>query len=293
MAIIQKIVPFLWFDHQAEEAIQLYTTVFPDSQIQQLVRNGDAVLTASFTLHGQSFVALNGGPMFKFNPSISFYTICESETESDEVWQKLSEGGSVLMPYNKYPWSEKYGWLVDRYGVSWQITVGKIADLGQKFTPALMFTGEQHGRAEEALNYYSSIFKNSGTQLISRYPAGGRDPEGTINHAQFRLEKQMFIVMDSAMEHPFQFNEALSLVISCDTQAEIDFFWDKLTADGGVESQCGWVKDKFGVSWQIVPPVLSQLLGDANVQKSQQVMQAMLKMRKLDIALLQQAYDHE
>ncbi|MBC7777035.1 MAG: VOC family protein [Phycisphaerae bacterium] len=293
LAEAQKITPFLWFDHQAEEAVNLYTAIFPNSKITSIVKlpNG-AVMTAGFELGGQKFAALNGGPMFKINPSISFYVVCETETEVDTAWQKLSEGGSVMMPLDKYPWSEKYGWVQDRFGLSWQLSLGKLSDVGQKFTPSLMFVGEQHGRAEEAMNFYSSVFKNTGVDGILRYAAGESDPtEGTVKHAQFKLEGQKFMAMDSSAAHQFQFNEALSFVINCDTQEEIDYFWDKMTTEGGAESQCGWLKDKFGVSWQVVPPILSQLLGDPDPAKSQRVMQAMMQMKKLDIAVLKQAYE--
>lgn len=288
---MKKITPFLWFDNQAEEAVKLYVSAFPNSSVGNVVRNGAAVLTTSFSLNGQSFVALNGGPQYKFTPAISFYTICETEAEIDVAWQKLLVGGQVLMPLNKYEWSEKYGWLADQYGVSWQITLGKIKDLGQQFTPAFMFTGEQQGKAEEAINFYVSLFERSSIKLISRYKAGGIDPEGTISHAQFFLDGQAFIAMDSAMQHGFQFNEAISFVINCDTQADIDYFWNTIIADGGKEGQCGWLKDKYGISWQVVPPVLGKLLGDPNPAKSQSVMQAMLQMKKLDIEALKVAYE--
>ncbi len=287
----QKITPFLWFDTQAEEAVNLYTSVFPDSAVTSMLRlpNG-AVLTAGFQLGGQKFAALNGGPMYKLNPSISFYVVCETEAELDNAWQKLSEGGLVMMPLDKYPWSEKYGWVQDRFGLSWQLALGKLAEVGQKFTPSLMFVGTQHGRAEEAINLYTSIFKDSDVDGILRYAAGEPDPaEGTVKHAQFKLDAQKFMVMDSSGAHAFQFNEALSFVINCETQEEVDYYWNKLTADGGAESQCGWLKDKFGVSWQVVPSILSKLLGDPDAGKSQRAMQAMLKMKKLDIAALKQA----
>lgn len=289
----EKITPFLWFDRQAEEAVKLYTSIFADSAMNQVVRNGDAVLTVGFTLGGQHFAALNGGPMFKLNPSISFFVVCETEAEADAVWATLLKDGEVMMPYDKYEWSEKYGWLNDRYGVSWQISFGKIADVGQKFTPTLMFTGEQQGRAEEAINFYTSLFKDSSVSGILRYGPKDSDPDGTIKHAQFKLDGQVFMAMDSAMPHAFQFNEALSFVINCDTQAEIDYYWNKLTADGGAESMCGWLKDKFGVSWQVVPPVLSQMLGSPDAAKSQRVMEAMMQMKKLDIGVLKAAFEGE
>lgn len=293
LAEAQKITPFLWFDDRIEEALNLYTSIFPNSKIGNVMRNGDTVFTADFSLDGQRFAALNGGPRFQFNPSISFFVVCETEAEVDTAWQKLSEGGSVMMPLDKYPWSEKYGWLQDRYGLSWQLSLGKMADVGQKFTPSLLFVGEQQGRAEEALNLYTSIFKNSKIDGISRYGAGGHGKEGTVEHAQFSLDGQKFMVMDSDMAHPFQFNEAVSFVVNCDTQEEIDYFWNALTSDGGQESQCAWLKDKFGVSWQVVPTVLMKYLKDPNPVKANNVMQAMLKMTKIDIAGLQKAYDSE
>ncbi len=287
----QMITPFLWFDHQAEEAVNLYTAIFPDSGVGKVVHNGEAVLTVGFSLGGQSFVAMNGGPHFKLNPSISIYVVCETEAEVDLAWQALSVGGQVMMSLDKYPWSDKYGWLNDRYGVSWQISLGKISDVGQKFTPVLMFVGAQQGRAEEAMNFYASLFKNSGILGVLRYGAGGQDPEGTIQHAQFKLAGQVFMAMDSAMAHAFQFNEAFSFVINCETQEKIDHYWSMLTADGGEESRCGWLKDKFGVSWQVVPPVLMELIGSPDAAKSQRAMQAMMQMKKLDIAVLKAAFE--
>ncbi|MEI6408303.1 MAG: VOC family protein, partial [Bacteroidota bacterium] len=187
----QTITPFLWFDKEAEEATLFYTSLFSNSKVHSIMRNGDVVFTTGFTLAGQFFAALNGGPMYKINPSISLYTICESEAEIDVLWEKLIDGGSALMPLGAYPWNAKYGWLQDRYGLNWQLTLGKVAEMGQKITPALMFTGAQHGKAESAINFYSGIFKHPYTKLLSRYAAGGQDPEGTINHAQFSLDGQM------------------------------------------------------------------------------------------------------
>jgi predicted 3-demethylubiquinone-9 3-methyltransferase (glyoxalase superfamily) len=285
-----KISPFLWFDHQAEAAANFYVSVFPGSEIRKVIRQGEAVFTVDFSLAGQRFSALNGGPMFQINPSISFFVVCETESEIDAAWQKLSEGGAELMPLNKYDWSEKYGWVQDRFGLSWQLSLGKIADTGgQKFTPSLLFVGEQSGRAEDAVHFYTSVFKNADITGILKYGPGEALPEGVVKHAQFSLERLTFMIMDGGTGHPFQFNEALSFVVSCDTQEEIDYYWSMLTAGGGQESQCGWLKDKFGVSWQIVPPILIQYLNDPDPQKAGAVMQAMLKMRKIDIGELERA----
>ena len=288
----QKITPNLWFDQQAEEAVTFYTSVFKDASIRHISRYGKegfdihgmpegTVLTVDFQLAGHNFVALNGGPNFRLNPSISFYVTCETEAETNEVWNRLADGGEVLMPIDKYDWSELYGWLQDRYGVSWQISLGKLEDVGFTFCPSLLFTGRQFGRAEEAVHFYTSVFKPSGITGIMKNPA-----DGSVIHAQFNLHGQTFMVMDSSLEHNFEFNEAVSHIIHCDNQNEVDYYWEKLS-EGGELQQCGWLKDKFGVSWQVVPRVLNELLKDKS--KAPRVMDALLKMVKLDIAKLQEA----
>lgn len=199
------------------------------------------------------------------------------------AWKILSKDGTVLMPVDNYAWSKKYGWVQDRFGVNWQLSFSDSAIANQKITPALMFTGENSGKAEEAIKYYTSLFEESGVVMISRYKKTDNDIEGNVNHAQFTLNKQLFMAMDSSMMHKFSFNEGISFVVECDSQKEIDFFWDNLT-EGGKESQCGWLKDKYGVSWQIIPSILNELMSDIN--KSERVMNAFLKMKKFDIEKL-------
>ena len=286
--IMQRITPFLWFDGEAEEAAKFYTTIFQNSKMGNIFRQGDKALTVAFTLDGQEHTALNGGPMFKINPSISIFATCETAAEADAVWEKMVDGGQVMMPLDKYPWSEKFGWLQDRYGVSWQILVGHPANAGHRFSPCLMFTGAQHGRTEEAINFYTTVFKNSSIGGIARYEAGEGDPAvGTVKHAEFFLDGNLFMALDSSLAQGFQFNEAFSLLVNCDGQAEVDYFSEKLIADGGVEGQCGWLKDKFGVSWQVIPAELFKLLADP--ARAQRAMSAMMLMRKIDIEKLRQA----
>ncbi len=184
----------------------------------------------------------------------------------EKAWNKLSEGGKVMMPLNTYPWSEKYGWCQDKFGVSWQLMMDK--NQGAPTVPCLMFTQHNSGKAAKAMELYTSLFKNSGIKQVSKYEKGEPDVEGYIKHAQFTLDGQLFACMDSSGPHDFTFSEAISLFISCQTQEEIDYFWKKLTANGGQESMCGWVKDPFGVSWQIVPPILGELLGSRRQRKS-------------------------
>lgn len=293
----------LWFDNQAEEAARFYTSVFPDSKMGDLMLYGKegfeihggregTVMVAEFELCGEKFVAINGGPLFTFNPSISYFFVTESLNEADKIWNTLLEGGSVMMPYQQYDWSEKYGWLKDRYGLSWQIAFGKISDVGQRVTHSLLFVGDQCGRAEEAIRFYTSIFKDASVKGIMKHPARGDEPEGNVAHAQFTLNGQQFMIMESALkEHDFKFNEAVSIIINCDTQEQIDYYWNKLTSDGGKESNCGWLKDKFGVSWQVDSVELNKMLKDPDKQKSGRVTNAFLKMHKFDIAKLRAAFN--
>jgi predicted 3-demethylubiquinone-9 3-methyltransferase (glyoxalase superfamily) len=298
---MNKITPCLWFDDNAEEALSFYTSIFSNSEILQVSRYNEeaakasgrpagSVLMMAFRLEGQKFTALNGGPHFKINPSISFFVTCYTETEIDKLWKQLSSGGSVLMDLQKYEWSEKYGWLQDRFGVAWQLYLGNKNEVGQTITPSLLFTGRQHGRTEEAVRFYTSVFKDSNIVEILRYEAGEIEPEGTVKHAQYSLNGNVFMAMDSSLDHPFSFNEAVSFVVDCKDQDEVDYYWNELTV-GGEESQCAWLKDKFGVSWQIVPKILIEMLSDKDSSKAQRVMMAMLRMKKIIINDLKKAYN--
>lgn len=297
---MSKITPNLWFDDQAEEAARFYTSLFEDSKVGHVARYNKAAAEAAsmpegsamivtFQLAGQEFVGLNGGPHFKFTPAISFFVTLHTGAEVDALWEKLAAGGTPLMPLQAYEWSDKYGWLNDRYGLSWQIALGRFEEVDQTITPSLLFVGKQHGRAEEALRFYTMVFKNADITDILRYGAEGNEPEGTVQHAQFSLEGQTFMAMDSSLAHDFTFNEAISFIVNCESQEEVDYFWDKLSAHAEAE-QCGWLKDQFEVSWQIVPTVVPKLLNDPDPHKSQRVMQAVLQMKKIDIATLEQIH---
>ena len=275
--------PCLWFDGNANEAATFYCAIFNNSRVTI-----DTPMVVNFELGGQKFMALNGGSRFKPNPSISFFVVCQTEKEVDDTWEKLSEQGMVLMALDKYPWSERYGWIQDRFGISWQLSFGKLEDVGQKFSPTLMFTGKYAGKAEEAIRFYTSVFSGSSVTGILKYTANDDDIEGTVKHAQFRLKDQVFMAMDSSIAHPFEFNEGISLVAECENQEEIDYYWDKLTKNGE-ESRCGWLKDQYGVSWQIIPAILSKLMSDQ--KKFPAVMNAVLEMKKLSIEPLMQAYE--
>ena len=274
-----KIYPCLWFDGQAKAAAEFYCSVFGDGKITT-----DSGMVVNFELSGQKFMGLNGGPQFKINPSISFYVVCQSEAEIDSTWAQLSSGGMVMMPIGKYAWSEKYGWLQDQYGVSWQLTLGKMEDVGQKFTPLILFANEKFGKAEAAINAYSILFPESSLVGIARFEEGEPTP-GLIKHAQFKLHNQVFMVMDAPGTHAFNFNEGVSLVVDCQGQEEVDHYWNGFT-DKGEESMCAWLKDEFGVSWQIVPRELMHALSDPDPDAAQYAMNALLQMKKIDISKL-------
>lgn len=155
----------------------------------------------------------------------------------------------------------------------------------QKITPFLWFDGQ----AEEAIKLYTGIFKHSKILSMSYWAEGSPFPKGQVMAASFELDGQVFYAFDAGPQ--FKFTEAISLFVDCQTQEEIDHYWTKLTADGGSESMCGWLKDKFGLSWQIVPTNLVKMIGDPDPEKAGRTMQAMMQMRKLDIATLQKAYD--
>jgi predicted 3-demethylubiquinone-9 3-methyltransferase (glyoxalase superfamily) len=154
----------------------------------------------------------------------------------------------------------------------------------QKITPFLWFDDQ----AEEAMKFYVSIFKHSKVLGVARYGETGPGPKGTVMTARFQLEGQEFVALNGGPQ--FKFTEAISFLVNCETQEEVDYFWEKLS-DGGEKSRCGWLKDKFGLSWQVVPTVLSEMLQDKNAQKSQRVMKAMLQMDKIDIQGLKRAYE--
>jgi predicted 3-demethylubiquinone-9 3-methyltransferase (glyoxalase superfamily) len=300
---MQKITPHLWFDRQAKEAAAFYRSAFGSAESRA---RGESRIKHASTIHGtpsgsvdiltidllgQEFVLISAGPYFKFTPAVSFLVACRRKDEVEALWRKLSVGGTPLMELGEYPFSEKYGWLQDRYGLSWQVMFFGEREIRQRIVPTLMFVGELCGKAEEAIAFYASVFQDSGVGDILRY---GKDEkpnrEGTIKHAAFRLEGQEFAAMDSALQHDYSFNEAISFLVHCDSQREIDHYWNRLSADPTAE-QCGWLKDRYTLSWQIVPAAMDEMLKDGDRKKAQRVTEAFLKMKKLDIAALQRAFE--
>jgi predicted 3-demethylubiquinone-9 3-methyltransferase (glyoxalase superfamily) len=301
---MQKIDPFLWFDNQAEEAVNYYISAFSSvfntagrdkkSNILNTSRYGDAgpgpaggVMIQTFQLIGHEIIALNGGPNkdFIFNKSISFFVNCKTDEEINKLFQVLSFGGEILMPLDKYPFSEKFVWFNDMQNISWQLNK---AEYEPKITPLLWF----EDKAEEAMNYYCSVFsgivgKGTGIKHISRFGENENGPIGKVKHATFTINGQEFMAMDSNKE---RFSPAISFLVNCETQKEVDVLWEKLSK-GGQTSQCGWLTDQFGVTWQIFPIILGKLMSDPDKEKSQRVMKAMLKMTKLESEVLKKAYE--
>ncbi|MDP3644098.1 MAG: VOC family protein [Bacteroidota bacterium] len=269
--------PCLWFDGQAKAAADFYCSIFTNSKI-----TASTPMVVTFELNGNKLMGLNGGPMFKMNPSISLFVTCKSVSETNAIWARLIDGGSALMPLDQYPWSERYGWLQDKFGMTWQISVATNDDAELKIKPSMLFTGSQFGRAGEAIQFYSSVFDHSSTEMLVLYPAEDQHA-GKVMYSEFKLNQYNLIAMDGPGVHDFSFNEAVSFVVECETQEEIDYYWTKLT-EGGQESMCGWLKDKFNVSWQIVPKIIVSLM--SYPEKVPKVMQAVLNMKKLDIETL-------
>jgi predicted 3-demethylubiquinone-9 3-methyltransferase (glyoxalase superfamily) len=302
--LAQPITPHLWFDKKAKEAATFYCSVFPDSNIAYTTTlrhtpSGDCDVV-SFTLWGQPFMAISAGPYFQFNPSISFIVNFDPSREKnaremiDEVWNRLSAGGEALMPLGKYPFSERYGWIRDQHGVSWQLILSNPeGEPRPTIVPSLTFTGKNCGKAEEAREFYVSVFRNSRPGTLFRYGPGQEpDKEGTVMFTDFMLENTWFAAMDSAKGAAYNFNESISFVVCCRTQEQIDDYWDKLSAVPEAE-QCGWLKDKYGVSWQIVPAALNEMLTEGTPEQRDRVTQTLLKMKKLDLAKLQNAFAGE
>jgi predicted 3-demethylubiquinone-9 3-methyltransferase (glyoxalase superfamily) len=277
------------------EAAEFYASTLPDSKVTDVTTIPDTpsgdVDVVSFRLWDQPFMAISAGPLFSFNPSVSFLVSCATIEEVDRLWAALAEGGTALMPLDSYPFSERYGWTEDRYGLSWQIMHAGGRESGPPITPTLMFVGDVCGKAEEAIGFYTSVFPDSKAGDVLRYAAGGApDAEGTVKYADFCLGPQRFAAMDSASAHEFGFNEAISFMVGCDSQAEIDRYWDILSAVPEAE-QCGWLKDRYGLSWQVVPSALDEMLRTGTKDQVARVTAAFLDMKKFDLAALQRAYD--
>jgi predicted 3-demethylubiquinone-9 3-methyltransferase (glyoxalase superfamily) len=296
---MQKITPFLWFDKDSDEAMKFYASIFDNSKIVDvnyypsgytegpLAGMEGKVINGIFELSGQRFMCLDGGPIFKFNPSTGFFVNCETAEDVERYYSKLVEGGNVMMPLDKYPFSEKFAWISDKYGVSWQMNIGKKPKL---ISNAIMFVGDKFGVCEEAINYYAGVFKDSKIETVSYYAEGEGDKVGKVKYSSFTLAGEQFVAMESSIDHKFEVGGAISFYIACADQAEVDYFWEKLSHTPEAE-QCGWAKDRYGISWQIVPKALEETVGGKDPAGSKRAMDAMMQMKKLDAQKLWDAYN--
>jgi predicted 3-demethylubiquinone-9 3-methyltransferase (glyoxalase superfamily) len=309
----QKIVPHLWYNTQAKEAAEFYASVFSaqggsasgglNSKVTGVTQlhdtpSGDAEIV-TFEVMGYTFMAISAGPLFAFNPSISFFVNFDpshmeaAEEKLNEAWAKLTDGGKVLMELGEYPFSNWYGWIQDKYGLSWQlILTDPKGEERPMIVPSLLFVKNKNGKAKEARDFYLSVFRNAKEGAIAYYEEDTQfgQKKGDVMFSDFKLEDVWIAAMDGGDPHDFDFNEAISLMVYCDTQEEIDYYWEKLSADPKAE-QCGWLKDKYGVSWQIVPTAMDDMMQNGTPEQIARVTQAFLKMKKFDIVELQKAYD--
>lgn len=277
----KNIYPCIWMNGTANAAVNLYKSAFSNTIIL-----ADTPMVKMLGFGNQKLMLLDGGPHYQPNPSVSLYVVFETEEQIKQAFEMLSVDGKILMPYNTYPWSKKYVWLEDKFGVSWQLSFAENNDPLHRLSPVLMFTGSNAGKAEEAIQYYTALFPNSSVRNIFRYEAGDMDKTGYIKHAQFFISNTLFMAMDSFHDHKFNFSPGMSFVVDCDTQDEIDTCWNYLTAEGA-EQRCGWLIDKYGASWQIVPSILPSLM--QNERTATCVMNAMFTMNKFNIEALEKA----
>ncbi|MFA6082860.1 VOC family protein [Mucilaginibacter sp.] len=295
------IKPHIWFDQEAKQAAEFYATLMPDSAVNYVNHfpmPGGECEVVEFTVAGQPFLGISAGHKLGINPSISFMINFDPSRDPDaakhidEVWSKLIGDGKVLMPLDSYPFSERYGWVADKYGVSWQlILTNPSGEERPVIVPSLLFTEPVPGKADEAIDFYCSVFKNSKRgNTAPRTEDMGPDKAGTLMYADFYIDKTWLAAMDSAHPHGFGFNDAVSLLIPCETQEEIDYYWSALSADGEA-GQCGWLKDKYGVSWQVASTVMFDALKNGSPEQIAHVTQVFMTMKKVDIETLQRAYD--
>jgi len=285
----------LWFDKEALEAVEGYVALFRGSSIHNVTvvpgtPSGDTVVV-DFQLANLRFQAISAGPFFSLNPAISLMVACETVEEVDFLHAHLSVGGTELMALGEYAFSKRYAWIQDKYGLNWQLFFHEDNGAIPKIRPALMFSGVACGKAEQALEFYTSVFPYSSIGRISRYDGQeANDIRAVIDYAEANLDEVPILLMDHGMGGDFTFNEAFSLVIPCENQAEVDFYWEKLSFVPEAE-QCGWLKDRFGVSWQVVPTMMMNAMAQGSEAQMERMTKAFLQMKKLDISVLEKALE--
>ncbi len=283
MAGIPRITPNIWFPGNAGEAMEFYTAAFgegseilhtvsyPETGLPDFQRSfAGQLLVAAISLRGYRLTAINAGEQFTPTPAISFMVnfdplryqdVAAAKADLDGLWGQLSAGGRELMPLDHFEFSERYGWIQDRYGVSWQLMLTNPEGEPRPFIiPTFLFGQAHQNQAENAIEYWTNVFPNAAVGTKVRYPQPtGPATVDSLMFSDFTLDGRWFAAMDSAVEQDSTFTEAVSLLVSCEDQDEIDRYWAALSAVPEAE-QGGWCKDRFGVSWQIVPKDMDQLM---------------------------------
>lgn len=288
----------LWIAEGADQAVELYTSLFEDGRIGDRLnyteagrehhgREPGSTMTIEFSLAGRGFVALEGGPVYRLNPSISLAVSCPSPEEVDRLWAALLPGGEVLMDLDEYPWAPRYGWVQDRFGLSWQLGhFGEGAGPEKTVAPSLLFTGQVYGRAREAMEHYTSVFGGSSIDEVVPNPEG--DVESVL-WASFTLAGETFTAMESGLDHRFGFDEGFSFLVECESQEEVERYWAAL-GEGGSPGRCGWLRDRFGVAWQVVPVALKEMLRDGDPDQVRRITDSFMAMDMLELDRLEEAY---
>lgn len=287
---MQTIIPHLWYDTEAKEAVAFYVELF-GGKIDWTYTitdtpSGDSDLI-QFQLGDMTLAAISAGPYFKLNESMSLMVNVANKDEVIRLYQALSEGGRILMPLGEYPFSPYYVWLEDRFGLSWQLSYAPDLDKPYQFDICLLFSQEQVGLAQPMLDYYKDKLPQASVGQLSYYGEGEAAVEAAkLNYAELLVAGQKLIVMDHGYGGEASFNEAFSLMVYVDSQDELNFYYDLLSAVPEAE-MCGWVKDQFGISWQIVPRILMEAYDTANPEQIKAVNAAVMTMKRLDFATIQ------
>lgn len=281
-----KITPFLWFPKNIHPILVYYKTIFPELISDPLEKYEEtpsgSIEFANIKIYDRELLIMAADDTSKFNNSISMTIWCNNLERTKYIWEQLSSTGKVLMNADKYDWSEYYGWCNDKYGLSWQIMY--YPDSENMVIPSITMSGANCGKAAEFIENLKPIFKDISINHISKYGKNenGDNPEH-IAHCEFTVNNQKYIIMDSSNMHDQNFNESISFLILCKGQDEVDFYWDKIIANGGEASQCAWCKDKFGISWQVVPEELNQATGNPDPVIAKYALESMLQMSKIII----------
>ena len=280
----QRIIPAIWCDGTADEAARFYVDVFREGSVVEQAPG----FAATVSIHGFRLSLINGGDQYAPNPSIScilnfdpllFGGEDQARAYLDELYERLS-GGGVLMELGEYPFSPRYTWVRDRFGMTWQLMLTDPAGEPRPFIlPSFMFGGTNHANAEEATETWIALFDDSRRGVLYRYEEGGPMAAGTVMFTDFTLRGTWMSARDSGASHDLTFTPGVSMIVSCRDQEEIDRYWTRLSAvpEAG---RCGWCVDRWGVSWQVVPHNIAELMADAATREK------ILQMDKIDLTRL-------